>query len=98
MLGVPHAWFWLPLLSYDGPQPESILPHLLWRSHNKFLFSSPILVVISIQILNRISLQIMCQRPPVVTNSTKTSSFFDHLLVKLHPTLPSKDCEDMARS
>merc|ERR1719494_763604 len=20
MLGVPHAWFWLPLLSYDGPQ------------------------------------------------------------------------------
>merc|ERR1719193_2828508 len=20
MLGVPHAWFWLPLLSYDEPQ------------------------------------------------------------------------------
>merc|ERR1719505_31391 len=20
MLGVPHAWFWLPLLSYDGPR------------------------------------------------------------------------------
>merc|ERR1719244_2336267 len=29
MLGVPHAWFWLPLLSYDEPQLGHSTP---WRS------------------------------------------------------------------